>query len=143
KFNQSILLNQKFIQAWVYKGICLEKLEQYTEAIRCYQQALEINPDNADLWYNKSAAYCRMRRYDDALNCLNKVAKIEPERPFVRTMRSLILDIPLVWSQPSLEPNERPTDQELADAAAAAAKLQIERGRETYTKKSGEIELGD
>ncbi len=50
KFIESINLNQKFIQAWVYKGICLEKLEKYREAIKCYQQALEINPDVADLW---------------------------------------------------------------------------------------------
>ena len=145
KFDQSIRLNQKFIQAWVYKGICLEKLERYTEAIECYQQALEINPDNADLWYNKSATYCKMRCYDHALNCLNKVTEIEPERPFVRTMRSLILDIPLVWSQPSHKPDERPSDQELADSAAAAAKLQIERQRpkETDTKQSRERKLGD
>ncbi len=143
KFQQSILLNNKFIQAWVYKGICLEKLEKYQEAIKCYKQALEINPDVADLWYNKGATYCKMRRYDDALYCLNKVEAIEPDRSFVRTMRSLILEIPPLWSQPQLKPDKRPSDKELEDAAQAEAKLYVERQRETHNERYGEMELGD
>ena len=143
QFQQSILLNNKFIQAWVYKGICLEKLEKYQEAIKCYQQALEINPNVADLWYNKGATYCKMGLYGDALHCLNQVVAIEPDRPFVRTMRSLILEIPPVWAQPQLKPDERPSDKELEDAAKAEAKLYLKREKQTYTERYGEMELGD
>ncbi len=143
QFQQSILLNNKFIQAWVYKGICLEKLEKYPEAIQCYQQALEINPDTADLWYNKGATYCKMRLYNDALYCLDQVVAIEPDRPFARTMRSLILEIPPVWAQPSIKPDERPSDKELEDAAKAEAKLYVERQRKTYTERYGEMEAGE
>ena len=143
QFQQSILLNNKFIQAWVYKGICLEKLEKYREAIQCYQEALEINPDVADLWYNKGATYCKMRRYNDALHCLNQVVAIEPERPFAQTMRSLILEIPPVWAQPSIKPDERPSDQELEDAAQAEAKLYLKREKQTYIEHSREREIGE
>ncbi|MDJ0713995.1 MAG: tetratricopeptide repeat protein [Prochloraceae cyanobacterium] len=142
KFQQAIDLNNKFIQAWVYKGICLEKLERYPEAIQCYEKALEINPDVADLWYNKGATYCKMKRYGDALQCLNRVIEIEPDRPFVQTMRSMILEIPPVWSQPQIKPDREP-DKVVENSKAAEAKLRLERNNQTYTNLQKEMERGD
>ena len=142
KFQQAIELNNKFIEAWVYKGICLEKLERYQEAIQCYEKALEINPNVADLWYNKGATYCKMKRYGDALQCLNRVIEIEPDRPFVQTMRSLILEIPPVWSQPQIK-RDRPSKKDIEAEAAAEAELRLERTKQTYMNLQKEIELGD
>ena len=72
---------------------------------------------------------------------------IEPDRPFARTMRSLILEIPPVWEQPSIKPDERPSDKELEDAAQAEAKLYLKREKETYIERYierfGEMEIGE
>ena len=143
KFQQAIDLNQEFIQAWVYKGICLEKLERYQEAIQCYEKALEIN-NVADLWYNKAATYCKMKRYSDALQCLNQVIDIEPDRPFVQTMKSLILEIPTVWSPPQIITNSDP-DPNIKEAAKEAECPGKITQYNSYMEQDGqtEREIGD
>lgn len=69
--------------------------------------------------------------------------EIEPDRPFVRTMRSLILEIPPLWSQPSLKPDEHPSDKELENSAAAEPELHLSRNRQTYIGRQQEKEIGD
>ena len=35
------------------KGVALHKLNKSDEAIKAYDKAIEINPQNSDAWYNK------------------------------------------------------------------------------------------
>ena len=58
-------------------------------------------------------------------------------------MRSLILEIPPLWSQPSIKPDERPSEKELEDSATAEAKLYLERQKQTSAERYGEREIGD
>jgi tetratricopeptide (TPR) repeat protein len=39
--------------AWYNKGVSLENLGKYQEAIACYDIALEINPSDAEAWGGK------------------------------------------------------------------------------------------
>ena len=41
---------------WVNKGFNLYSLGHVDEAIKCYDKALEINPQHANSWYHKALA---------------------------------------------------------------------------------------
>ncbi len=69
----------------------LEQLEDYEAAIRCYEQAIKINPEVADLWYNKGACFCHSYRYEEGLACFNRVLELEPNHALCKTTRALTL----------------------------------------------------
>jgi tetratricopeptide (TPR) repeat protein len=52
---------------WNSMGLALVELEQYEEALTCYDRGLEIAPRNLTLWTNKGMALLRLGRYKEAL----------------------------------------------------------------------------
>ncbi|MEA2045640.1 MAG: tetratricopeptide repeat protein [Euryarchaeota archaeon] len=64
---------------WFDKGGALYGLGDYTEAIRCYDEAIRINPQYTDAWNNKGLALGDLGRYDEAIDCYDKSIKIDPE----------------------------------------------------------------
>ncbi|MEG3057263.1 MAG: tetratricopeptide repeat protein [Methanoculleus sp.] len=61
------------------KGNLLDDLDRYDEAIRCYDRALEIDPEYAIAWNNKGAALANLGRYDEAIQCYDHMLEIGPE----------------------------------------------------------------
>jgi len=64
---------------WVKKGIALDELGRYEEAIECHDRALEIDSEDAAAWYNKGIALMKLGRYEEAIECFDEVLKIDPE----------------------------------------------------------------
>jgi len=58
-----------------------DKMGRYEEAIKCYDKAIQINPDDAGGWYGKGLALKQMGRYDEAVNCYDKAIQITPHIP--------------------------------------------------------------
>ena len=50
----------------------------YSDALRCFEQALSLDPANPDLWNLKGMALRSLGRYDEALDCYNKSLDIDP-----------------------------------------------------------------
>jgi tetratricopeptide (TPR) repeat protein len=51
----------------------------YTEAIKYYDKALEIDPKDANVWVNKAVALHKLEKYDEAIECYDKALEIDPE----------------------------------------------------------------
>jgi tetratricopeptide (TPR) repeat protein len=66
---------------WRYKGETLAKLGNFTEAINCYDKAIEILPDYMaeTLWVLKGKALSKCSEFDKAVECFNQVLKINPD----------------------------------------------------------------
>ncbi|MEQ8189956.1 MAG: tetratricopeptide repeat protein [Candidatus Eremiobacterota bacterium] len=64
--------------AWNNKGNALYKLKKYEEAIKCYDKALEIDPDYAYAWFNKGNALNRLEKDEEAIKCYDKALEIDP-----------------------------------------------------------------
>jgi Flp pilus assembly protein TadD len=42
--------------AWSNKGVALFSQGKYDEAIKCYNEAIRLDPNDAAAWYNKGVA---------------------------------------------------------------------------------------
>lgn len=59
------------------------------EAVRCYQQSVDTNPDYFDGWHALSMALIKIEKYDDAINAAKRATEIEPNNQFGWTSLSL------------------------------------------------------
>lgn len=55
---------------------------EFDNALRCFEQALLLNPNDPELWNFKGAALRSMGRYEEALECFNKSLELDPRDKF-------------------------------------------------------------
>ena len=66
---------------WNNKGLSLETIGKYEEALDCYNKAIEINPLYAEAWEAKGFILGEyLSAPNEALNCYEKAAEIKPDR---------------------------------------------------------------
>ncbi len=53
-------------------------LSKYYEAIKCYDKALQIDPNNALAWYWKGYSFYELGNNEEAIKCYDKALQIEP-----------------------------------------------------------------
>ncbi|TRZ90245.1 MAG: tetratricopeptide repeat protein [Methanosarcinales archaeon] len=82
----------KNAQEWYNKGITLGKLGKYDEAIKCYDKAIEIDPEDLDTWNNKGVALFNLGKYDEAIECYDKSIEINPEHVLAWILKGLVLE---------------------------------------------------
>ena len=66
---------------WNNKGTSLEKVGRYEEAIKCYDKALEVNPQQTETWFNKGNSLGSLGRFEEAIKCHDKALEINPQHP--------------------------------------------------------------
>jgi tetratricopeptide (TPR) repeat protein len=52
--------------------------ERYGNAIKCFDNALKIDPQNAFAWNQKGISLSKMKRYREAIQCYDKAIAINP-----------------------------------------------------------------
>jgi tetratricopeptide (TPR) repeat protein len=65
--------------AWNNKGLALDDLNKYDEAIKAFDKAIEINPQYSLAWYNKGRALYKLNKYDEAIKAYDKAIEINPQ----------------------------------------------------------------
>lgn len=60
------------------KGIGLIQTGQIDEALKCFESAIEINPDEYQAWYNKGTTLELLEKYEEAVVCFDEVNRIDP-----------------------------------------------------------------
>ena len=61
-----IKINANNTDALNAKGLALERLGKYDEAIKCYNRVMEIDANNTDAIYNKAHLMIDAGKYDEA-----------------------------------------------------------------------------
>ncbi|MDJ0799544.1 MAG: tetratricopeptide repeat protein, partial [Calothrix sp. MO_167.B12] len=61
------------------RGVNLENLERYEEAIASYDKALEFQPDYYLAWYNRGVNLENLERYEEAIASYDKALEFQPD----------------------------------------------------------------
>jgi tetratricopeptide (TPR) repeat protein len=61
------------------KAISLVGMKKYSEAIECYDNAIEIEPDCYDCLYDKAIILREVMKHEEALECYGKAIQIKPD----------------------------------------------------------------
>jgi tetratricopeptide (TPR) repeat protein len=72
---------------WYNKGRTLCLLSHFTEAIQCFDRALDADPHNANAWNNKGTALRALKRHREAIGCFDQALAREPRNPYAWTNR--------------------------------------------------------
>ena len=73
--DQIIAFNDKHFYAWHYKGISLEKMGLYDEAILCFQRSISLKKEFKDPYIYLGKIFKAQKRYDSAIEVLLKATE--------------------------------------------------------------------
>ena len=71
-YNQAILLNPNYAEAYYNRGVAYDDLGEYQKAITDYNQAIRLNPNDADAYELRGANYVLLEEYQKAIADLQK-----------------------------------------------------------------------
>jgi Flp pilus assembly protein TadD len=78
---------------WFNKGIALEDLGKYDEAIQAFDKALELDPQNAEAWSEKGYALGELGKYDEAIQALDKAIELDPQNAEAWSEKGVVLEL--------------------------------------------------
>lgn len=64
--------------AWNNEGVELKKSRKYEESMKCFDKALEIDPNFELPWVNKGGIYFEQKHYEKAIDCCEKALEVSP-----------------------------------------------------------------
>jgi tetratricopeptide (TPR) repeat protein len=61
------------------------------KAIKCFENAIQINPLFELPWFNKASVFLNLRKYDEALKCINRALELRSNWPEALRLKGAIL----------------------------------------------------
>jgi tetratricopeptide (TPR) repeat protein len=68
------------------KGLSHAKIEDYEEAIRYFDKAVQLDPNNALAWISKANALTEYGNDEEARKCLERAKKLDPKYDYNQTL---------------------------------------------------------
>jgi tetratricopeptide (TPR) repeat protein len=59
------------------QGICLGQLQRYEQALKCYDRAIALQPENAIAYYNKACCYAEQENLEGAIANLKTAFRLD------------------------------------------------------------------
>jgi tetratricopeptide (TPR) repeat protein len=72
-------IESKSAEVWFNKGFALSSLGKHDEAIKAYDDAIRLNPNDASAWNNKGTALYTQGKYDDAIKAFDEAIRLNPK----------------------------------------------------------------
>ena len=70
---------QETAEEWFYEGLALYNQSKYDEAIRAYDEAIRLNPEDAGAWNYKGNALRGLGRYNEAIQAYDEAIRLDPK----------------------------------------------------------------
>jgi len=61
-----------------YKGVALAATEKYSDSVKCFDEAIELCPDDIDLYLHKGSVLTNDNRYGEAQTCFDQALSLNP-----------------------------------------------------------------
>jgi tetratricopeptide (TPR) repeat protein len=78
------------IKEWIQKGIDSKKHGKFKKAVKCFQKAIEINPNNIEAWMIKGITHEELHEFSHAIVCFDEVIKLDPFSSYAIKRREII-----------------------------------------------------
>jgi tetratricopeptide (TPR) repeat protein len=75
---------------WMRRGVCYHSLGNYEQAVRDYDTALELDPDDAEVLAYRGAAYRNLEEYSDAMDDLTAAIDLDETYAYAWRERGLV-----------------------------------------------------
>lgn len=99
KKGEALLKSGKYSQAMESNGVILYILGKYPEAIKCFDEAIRVNPEYAEAWHNKGLALNASGKNSQAIKCFDEAIRINPNYAYAWREKGWILVILEDYSQ--------------------------------------------
>ena len=73
------MTNPQKANDWFKQGNSHHEAKRYEEALRCYDQAVKIDPANTRAWDNRGLCFANLNRHAEAIPCYDKALQIDPK----------------------------------------------------------------
>jgi tetratricopeptide (TPR) repeat protein len=73
------------------KGNILSGQKKHEEAIKCYDKALECDPEYSNAWNNKGYTLGRLRKYEAAIECFDKALEFDHGNAYAKVAKERAL----------------------------------------------------
>ncbi|MCZ6634631.1 MAG: tetratricopeptide repeat protein, partial [bacterium] len=80
--DKAIQLKPDYVSAWNNKGVALDKMGRYEEALKACDKAIQLEPDYVYTWNNKGIVLDKMGRHEEAEKAFHRSMEITPEDPY-------------------------------------------------------------
>ena len=64
--------------AYNFRGLALEEMGEFQEALQSYEAAIAHDPNFPDAWRNAANVLYQLHRYDEALMVYERLLRLEP-----------------------------------------------------------------
>ena len=88
---KALQINPNYAASYSNRGIALQDLRRYDEALLSYDKAISINPNYAEAYSNRGNTLKELQRYDEALLSYDQAISIKPEFVDAHSNRGVIL----------------------------------------------------
>ncbi|MGI0483000.1 tetratricopeptide repeat protein [Geminocystis sp. CENA526] len=82
---------QETPESWRLKGNDFLHSGLFEEALKCYENAVKLDPNYSLAWNNKGTVFGRLEKYQEALNCYNKAVETDPTNDLAWKNRGKVL----------------------------------------------------
>ena len=77
--------------SWFNRGVALEKMGKSEQAVECFDNALEENPNDSWAWFNKGVSLHRLGLLGEALYCYDHSLELNPDDPDLMSNKGILL----------------------------------------------------
>jgi len=89
-YQQAIDLEPNYTGHYLALGMIHLKAKQPVSAVKCFEKALEINPELVDAWIQRALAKRAQQRMPEALSSINQALSLAPEHKEARKTAALL-----------------------------------------------------
>ena len=75
-FDAALRLNPRLIYAWFDKGNIYYEMDDFTSALQCFTEAIDISPDFGEAYFNRGLTYLRIGNKAQAFDDLSKAGEL-------------------------------------------------------------------
>jgi tetratricopeptide (TPR) repeat protein len=86
------MANTTSVPVYLEKAKVFQRLKQYRIALKNYDKAIKLDPDNFDAHFNKTRFLYDIKDFNNALDTIEKAIDLQPENPDVWYHKGIILE---------------------------------------------------